>query len=727
MSLISYEPRSLLETHNAKGKEVASLLDSIDLKDGPITRRTVIGGDKHYSKQDLRAMKRVDSLLELREGVNKGVFIFLQVNSSAFRTVAIHFVAVDQQGNVAPVHLLHLPRSSLRPLEHLVPFHAVFVLQEPYVRQTQDGFILRVESPTDIVWSPSFDHFSLTPSFYTALFAGLSFTIPNDKLAGNEWKKRGNIHYQKKEFHSAMSCYSRGIACSGNLGSEKSLLRLNRAATLLVLDFPGAALRDLSLIEVSALGTGPHMKYLVRKATALYNIGAFQASFDLSTSIFKEFASLKEAQDILDRSGKRLEETRGHFNFAEMYHHPPSNGDVAPFIGPIVLRKTPSSGRGLFATRQIRAGEVLLVSAPLASVHVGNAEKELVVGANSETGMLASHAQVELAARLVERMEDNPYVHWMVEQLWPGPHKAKLSGWQAEEFDLRQVTERHLRGETFGKSMTGIDVALVESAIAFNVFRPETITQPRAPDAAETNAYAPAALYFYSSFMNSACLGNALYSFIGDVWILRASRSIAEGEEVMDTYIDPCRRLEDREEVASKHGFVCRCELCVWDRMDGVQERKKRADLMSNLSRGLSLKRLVQLREKLLGTYHLSCSPLSTTNWGPRTILSDVYTVDRIIADLYRQAGDISAAIGFLEKSLEDLGLPVSRRKEMGAITNQWIARIRVVDVILVALELGSLSDMSGKKDDYLFYLGLAKLIDEQAFGAGLPISRHAI
>ncbi|KAH8922660.1 NAD(P)-binding protein [Atractiella rhizophila] len=51
MSLISYDPRSLLETHNAKGKEVASLLDSIDLKDGPITRRTVIGQVTSYLQE----------------------------------------------------------------------------------------------------------------------------------------------------------------------------------------------------------------------------------------------------------------------------------------------------------------------------------------------------------------------------------------------------------------------------------------------------------------------------------------------------------------------------------------------------------------------------------------------------------------------------------------------------------------------------------------------------
>lgn len=66
----------------------------------------------------------------------------------------------------------------------------------------------------------------------------------------------------------------------------------------------------------------------------------------------------------MERLGKRLQEEAGIYDFAGLLYEnlEPARSDRASFIGPIVVQacKVKSRGRGLFLTKAVKAGELLL-------------------------------------------------------------------------------------------------------------------------------------------------------------------------------------------------------------------------------------------------------------------------------------------------------------------------------------------------------------------------------
>lgn len=138
-------------------------------------------------------------------------------------------------------------------------------------------------------------------------------------------------------------------------------LRLNRCHARISVQCFDNALEDANaVLENSA----ENEKALFRKAEALYHLRQFkdsQKALDRLTSLFPDN---KMAFQRLERVRERLQEEAGNYDFATMLKgtSEPTRLDRASFIGCVEVRKCKmkSRGRGLFLTKPVKVGELLL-------------------------------------------------------------------------------------------------------------------------------------------------------------------------------------------------------------------------------------------------------------------------------------------------------------------------------------------------------------------------------
>ena len=110
-----------------------------------------------------------------------------------------------------------------------------------------------------------------------------------------------------------------------------------------------------------------HLKAVLLKARALYRLRKFGEAQSLCHGLIALEPTSRDGKNILESATKRIQETiSGEFDFKRMeleaktHKHP--RLDYADFVGPIKIRQSyPSSkGRGLFATRDIDYGELVI-------------------------------------------------------------------------------------------------------------------------------------------------------------------------------------------------------------------------------------------------------------------------------------------------------------------------------------------------------------------------------
>jgi hypothetical protein len=89
--------------------------------------------------------------------------------------------------------------------------------------------------------------------------------------------------------------------------------------------------------------------------------------------------------------------------------------DHATFIGPIVVKISPDHGRGLFTTKAVKAGKLLLCEKAFAHCYVGDPEEEASGGSsktsllvNTHTNRMTIGSQSDLITLIVQKLLRNP-------------------------------------------------------------------------------------------------------------------------------------------------------------------------------------------------------------------------------------------------------------------------------------------------------------------------------
>eukprot|EP00611_Tribonema_gayanum_P021826 TRINITY_DN4283_c0_g1_i1.p1 TRINITY_DN4283_c0_g1~~TRINITY_DN4283_c0_g1_i1.p1 ORF type:complete len:658 (+),score=178.23 TRINITY_DN4283_c0_g1_i1:541-2514(+) len=216
-------------------------------------------------------------------------------------------------------------------------------------------------------------------------------------------------------------------------------------------------------------------------------------------------------------------------------------------VGPLRIGACGAKGRGLLATRDVKLGEVLMVSEPLA---VTDADPSQFTTIGLLTGRLVEavadavrSCPLELPRLLaldngsgshdddntpdIRLYSDNAFAEVESGRMRPGPNEY-LYG----QYYLPQITK---------------------------VVEANRVQNRR--DGSSSHIQRSTALYLLPSLINHSCLPNAAQVFVGNTLVITAARPIMAGEEVTIQYFDVLTTLEERQRM-SGDAFTCACERC---------------------------------------------------------------------------------------------------------------------------------------------------------------------
>ena len=391
-------------------------------------------------------------------------------------------------------------------------------------------------------------------------------------------------------------------------------------------------------------------------------------------------------------------------------------------------------GHGLVALRPIKRGQLLMCCKPLASAGGGGGG-----GAVSDQWRY----RYTVGVNLWTRSEDPWAVREVVSQvLWraaledQGEGEGEGGGHGGGKGSLgRRGRTREAIAPLWAGTQLGrcrdpdrdrlpeddVDVvspSKVEGAVTFNGFHLEDVTASSSSSAVSRQSslstadgpdndvdsdpdkdqlfHAPTALYpEYPSALNHSCLSNCTYTFLSSVFLLRARVDIAQGEEMVDSYVDAADQLEVRAAKLAAHGFECACPLCVEERQAGAKIRRRRVELVRRAEeelgeprRRIDLDELGQIVSELEQTYPAT-THIRPALYTPLRLLSEALAAAAVssgspdpqsdpIANELRALQSLGARFsttGGPSEGLEELVEPPRVRDMDGVMSALWIAK----------------------------------------------------
>ena len=306
----------------------------------------------------------------------------------------------------------------------------------------------------------------------------------------------------------------------------------------------------------SLTGTPADWRAYFNAAKAAYGLYKYRESRQLFESALAKNPTAPGLRKEYERCLARLhEETECDYDFpAMMASMSPQHVhlDHANFFGKTEVRQSPYHGQGLFAAQDIKTGELVVV------------EKATVM----PNQYIPARASASLYANMVRQLHDNPSLAETVLDLFGG--------------------DEHPRTGAEGTMVDGVpvvDIFAVEGIRLKNCFScPVSTLEETKPDSRTGDVQAKG-LWRYASYLNHSCVPNTQRSFVGDIFILRACRDIAAGDELFQQYVPVRAGYDSRQERYAPWGFRCVCPLCAAEERSPRERRDRRLDLLYEMEK----------------------------------------------------------------------------------------------------------------------------------------------
>ncbi|KAK4240436.1 hypothetical protein C8A03DRAFT_31461 [Achaetomium macrosporum] len=523
----------LVKTHQAHLKKQ----DSSPNAPRPV-KQPILSEAYPASAKSIRELEIIP-LSELRaETHHRGKGVIVKVVSPPFVGAGAVSVVEDEFGNADKLAIYNQADSSILSG---VPEGCVVAVKEPYYKNNgaENDFMICVDHPSDVILLRFTD-----PIIPEALRLG-----PLLKTA-EDWKNAGDRAFIEKDFPTAVFCYTEALEASED-PTFQAPTYTKRAGTNLILGRYDAAKADAL---ASRTGGPQDWKAYYNGGRAAYGLCDYAESNTLLAAALKLNPTNANIQKEHARCQARLhEEATGEYDFPEMLASLSPHSvhlDRGSFLRNTRVAESAHHGRGLFATRDMKAGELVFV------------EKATLMPNQYEP----ARASAALYALMVRQLCDNPSLAGPVLDLYAGADG---------------VYERSGKEGTIVDGVPVVDIFLVERIRTTNCFSaPRATVENTAPSAPEGRQ--AKGLWVHASHMNHSCVPNTMRSFVGDMLISRATRDIKEGEELFQQYI-PVKPLVDvrNERFREGWGFDCDCALCVGERRSPEAVLVKRKELLA--------------------------------------------------------------------------------------------------------------------------------------------------
>lgn len=275
--------------------------------------------------------------------------------------VAVNFAIEDTLGNVVMLYLCNYPTTLdtiAEDADKLFPVGAILAIREPYFKVSIDGRsrMVRVDSPSDLIFIHPEHELLKNVKWVTGSKLPNAPQLPT---FADGWKERGVIEFKAKRWLSAAICFSEAL----RLDAGHVLSQMNRAEAYLRLEWFNSALIDAEKSLQGGLRDCDtlYKKALFRAIKASYGLGKYEHAIKLAEA---------RAEDVdikawIARSKQRLQErSAGRYDWCSLFRRSQEKAvrlDVADYVGPVEIRESGPNGiRGTFATRDIKAGELLV-------------------------------------------------------------------------------------------------------------------------------------------------------------------------------------------------------------------------------------------------------------------------------------------------------------------------------------------------------------------------------
>ncbi|KAL6915442.1 hypothetical protein FSST1_006937 [Fusarium sambucinum] len=583
--------------------------------------------------KDLEPIKISEMQLETH---HRGRKVLLHIMSTPDRTESILAAAEDENGTGILLRLFQQPEEKQVSCYVTILDYKVCIVKDPFFQRAFDSdsngplekqtayYSLRVDHPSDIIGLPHGDE--RIPMKWRG------DSIMDEKKNSSGYREKGNKAFRKKQWGDAHFEYTQALTEANTL-EDKQLAHLNRSLTNLKLGRPAKALSDATQAYDPKV---PSEKAMFRHYSALYNLRRFEECEAVLQTVLDAFPDSMVAKTTMQRVKSRLHEQRtGEYNFKQMYEHiKPTEGppllDCATFSTPVEIRDSPGRGRGLFTTKSVSAGELLLVEKAFAYSFID--ETRLLDRAsymvNFNTKRITAGASANLWSQVVQKLYHDPDSLSAFEGLFDGGFKkVKVS-----ECDGAPV----------------VDSFLVEKVLSLNSFGSPTTTRgfcknvvwsgKKTPSSRERPIFTTAGLWLLAARINHSCVGNCRRSFIGDMQIVRAARDIPAGTELTFAY----RASKSSESHKSTQDYQA----------VRVQRQELHSDFSNQLpmDQPFDFDKAVKLLKAVEKTYR--GKPAKQIRW----LLCDIYSYVGIRC---RQDGDFVEAAEMLIKALEAMGFVI--------------------------------------------------------------------
>jgi hypothetical protein len=526
--------------------------------------------------QDLKPMKLSDLRMETH---NRGHVLTVRRVAPVVKLVAFSWTVVQEESS-GEMERLEILLHKSKHGQDILESGSIFEIKEPYFTLGDQGEpTLRIDHPSDLVVCMDNLH---TDSPYSSTNeindsgAVVSAPAPATLAAktARECKEEGNAALKQRAPLLAHENYTQGLQMLTMDGAAKEDLTFdlfrNRSFVNLVLIRFDEAKAD-ALASLTGLEDQNHKeldsKAYSRAGSAAYNLGEFQEA----KSFFEEQQKLslvdKDATTSLRRTELRLkEQASGMYDFKKikarllMAHPSHPRVDATSFTRNAKIGESSGRGRGLFATRDMDSDEIILCEKAFCVVW-GHEDEALTAMTYDGRDDRIRVVPAGLCKAIVQKLLNNPSQVDKVMDLYG---------------DYRGLGKQLIMGD-FGPV---IDVFQVHDIVARNAFG--TGPESSGGHSREENASnASTGLWILSSYINHSCIPNAKREYLGDLMVLRATRPIGAGEEIMHSYDESSDYDARTAALMNTWGFTCTCALCIAEKADSPALRKKRRELES--------------------------------------------------------------------------------------------------------------------------------------------------
>ncbi|UQC86135.1 tetratricopeptide [Colletotrichum lupini] len=436
-----------------------------------------------------------------------------------------------------------------------------FIIKEPYFTLTEEGeATLRIDHPSDLV--------IIREEIVKGSLSEVEDGTKGDEIA-KKCKDKGNAALQKKDLPLTRTSYSQGLKVARQEPVQKTNpdiardIARNRAHAHLLMDRQDEAIADA---KASLIGADDQKskeldsKAYFRAGSGAYNLGQFEEAKQYFEKAHELAPAERGAAVYLRKVEMRLrEQEKGSYDLqkirANLTRVSP-RVDAATFTAKTEVKDSKGRGRGLFATCDIAAGEIVMVEKAFCVVW-GHESEVLTAMTYDVRDDKIRVAPVGLTKAISQKLLRNPSQIAKVLDLY--------GDYQGEGKATSETSEGPV-----------VDVFRIHDIVSRNAFGPGGQYGEEGARNASTG------LWVWAAYINHSCIANAKKDYVGDLMVLRALRPIAKGEEIFHSYDESSNYEARQQALMTTWGFECNCALCAGEKTDDAKLRQKRQMLVND-------------------------------------------------------------------------------------------------------------------------------------------------